>query len=131
MRMSILRVAVLSLIAAASVAVSADGPFSSLVVNSNRSTYSGTCPVSVIFTGNINYSPHPKLFTYSYQWERSDGAKGQRTNVRVTPNTSNRLIVRDSWQIGRSGDYTETLLADSGNTHMKETSHTTVHIVCR
>jgi hypothetical protein len=130
MSLRILRVAVVGLIVV--MAVSAEGQFSSVVVNANRSKYTGACPVNVTFTGNINYSaPHPHVFTYSYQWVRSDRAKGPRTNVRVEPKTSNRLIVRDSWQIGRSGDYSETLLADSGNTHMKQPSATTVHIVCK
>jgi hypothetical protein len=126
-----LRAAMFGVIAAASVVVSADGPFASLKLASNRTSYSGKCPVTVIFTGNINYAmPHPQGFVYNYHWGRSDGATTQPTVV-TPPAKAQMLIVKESWEIGKSGDYTETLFADNGNTHMKETSAPKVHIVCK
>jgi hypothetical protein len=140
--MSNLRVAGLALIAAASFAVPADGqakgPFKNITTASNQSSYSGKCPVNVIFTGNIVYNLPLQDFTFSYYWAHSGGGQTAPTDVDprhcvTNPSQvcqSNMLIVHQTWQIGKSGTYTDTLFASSGSTNMNKKS-APVKITCK
>ena len=104
-----------------------------LRVAANRSKYVGVCPVEVVFTGNIDLPlPHPKGFTFNYSWERSDGGKGPVTVVRPNPGQG-RLIVKEPWTLGAPGKHYEIsvrLHANSGNTHLSQTSNV-VSIHCK
>src|SRR5215467_7897926 len=110
----------------------AEDPFGPIRVAANRSAYNGRCPVTIIYTGNINYAAHPEVFTYSYYWVRSDGAKSRVINVRRSPG-QHMLIVRDTWSLGAAGSHyavSETLFVNSGNTHLQQQSNT-VSVTCR
>jgi hypothetical protein len=133
MRMSILRVAMLSLIAAASVAVSAQGPFGSVVITTRpaQTKWVGKCPLTINFHAIVNYTmPHPKGFVYSYHWTRSDGATGPVK--KVTPAVGGAVgALNDVWlKIGASGVYSETLHLDNGNTHVTQAS-TPITLTCK
>jgi hypothetical protein len=107
--------------------------FGAIRVAANRSQYVGHCPAEVLFTGNINFTlPHPQGFVFNYRWDRSDGAKGPVHVVRPGPHEK-MLVVRDKWRLGARGqnhDISETLVVNSGNTHLSESSPS-VHIECR
>ena len=110
----------------------AEDPFGPIRVAANRSNYNGPCPVTIIFTGNINYAAHPDFFTYSYYWTRSDGARSGVVNARRSRG-QHMLIVKDTWTLGAKGshyDLSETLHVNSGNTHLEERSHN-VSVRCR
>jgi hypothetical protein len=99
----------------------------------NRHEYRGKgCPIEVVFTASINFvMPHPKGFTFSYHWERSDGAKGPVHVVHPGPN-ERTLIVHEKWRLGARGsnyDVSNTIHLGSGNEHITESSPT-VHIEC-
>jgi hypothetical protein len=109
-------------------------PFGSIHVTANRNQYVGRgCPIEILFSGTINFEmPHPKGFVFNYQWERSDGAKGPVRVVRPAPNERS-LVVRDKWRLGAPGrnlDVSQTLLVNSGNTHLSQSSQT-VRVECR
>ena len=107
--------------------------FGPIHVAANRGHYVGHCPVEIVFTGDIDFVlPHPKGFVFNYHWERSDGAKGAVKVVRPGPN-ERRLVIHDKWRLGahaQAHDVAATLVVNSGNTHLSETSPT-VHIECR
>jgi hypothetical protein len=114
-------------------ALAQQNPFGVIRVAANRSSYVGTCPVEVIWTGNINLnSPHPAGFVFNYFWTRSDGAKGPVTVVQ--PKASQQmLIVREPWSLGAAGqhyDLSVTLHVNSGNTHLEESSRV-VSVTCK
>jgi len=109
-------------------------PFGPIHVAANRAQYVGRgCPITIVYTASINFTmPHPRGFTFSYHWERSDGAKGPTRVVRPGPN-ERTLVVRDEWRLGGRGrtyDASETIHIGSGNTHITEGSPT-VHVECR
>jgi hypothetical protein len=58
-------------------------------------SYSGPCPVTLQFIGTIFVSRYPVWV--EYQWERSDGARGQRQKVRID---SRGRGVSETWQLG-------------------------------
>ncbi|HEX4782200.1 MAG TPA: hypothetical protein VH301_15670 [Usitatibacter sp.] len=99
----------------------------------NRHEHHGACPVEIVFTASINFTmPHPKGFTFSYHWERSDGAKGKSHVVKPGPH-EHTLVVHDKWKVGghhSTHDVSETIHLGSGNERMTESSPT-VHIECR
>jgi hypothetical protein len=87
----------------------AQDAFGPIRVAANRSKYAGACPVEVIFTGNINLNtPHPRGFTFNYQWVRSDGAKGRVNVVRPSPGQHMLVVIGEFRQYspaaGLSGD---------------------------
>jgi len=98
----------------------------------NRHEHRGSCPVEIVYTASINFTmPHPRGFTFSYHWERSDGAKGPTHVVRPGPN-EHTLVVRDRWKLGGRHtvhDVSETIHLGSGNERIRESSPT-VHIEC-
>ena len=59
--------------------------------------YHGPCPAEIQFVGTIFVSKHP--VTVEYQWERSDGAKGERQKVVIR---SAGQGVYDSWRLSAS-----------------------------
>jgi len=107
--------------------------FGPILIGANRSKYVGPCPVSVVLTGNINLnSPHPKGFTFTYHWARSDGAKGPVNVVKPSPG-QNMLVVKEPWTVGAAGqhhDLSVTLFVNSGNTHLEQTSQV-VSVTCK
>ena len=110
----------------------AEDPFGPIRVAANRGSYNGPCPVTIVFTGNINYAAHPEVFTYSYYWVRSDGARSRVFNARRSRG-QHMLVVRDTWRLGARGsqyDVSETLFVNSGNTHLQEQSRT-IPVRCR
>ncbi len=108
-------------------------PFGPIRVAANRGQYTGRCPVEVVFTGNINFvMPHTNGFVFNYHWERSDGAKGPVHVVRPAPH-ERMLVLHEKWRLGARGqshDISETLVVNSGNTHLSEASRP-VHIECK
>ena len=106
-------------------------PFGPIHVAVNRHEYHGRdCPVEVLFTGTINFSmPHPRGFSMSYFWERSDGAKSRVEVVHPGPNQRS-LVVREPWRVGGHHEVSATLHVNSGNTHLREGSPV-VRIDCR
>ncbi|HVN75560.1 MAG TPA: hypothetical protein VMT19_04530 [Thermoanaerobaculaceae bacterium] len=120
-------------VCACGVASGEENPFVSLHVVTSRSRYAGPCPVGVTFTGRITFAmPHPRGFVFNYHWERSDGAKGPVQVVRP-PAGEGAMTVKDHWELGARGqqyNVSETLVVNSGNTHLSESSPT-VPIVCR
>src|SRR5690242_3712354 len=79
--------------------VAAEG-FGPVHVAVNHHEHRGRCPVETVFTASINFTmPHPRGFTFSYHWERSDGAKGPTHVVRPGPG-ERTLVVRDRWRMG-------------------------------
>ena len=121
-----------ALLTCAAWAFAEGNPFSAVRVGASRSTYTGPCPATIHFTGNIDYvMPHPKGFVYHYHWERSDGNRSKVVVVRPDAG-QRRLVVHDSWQLGERGkrsDVSVTLVVDSGNTHESASSRT-VSISC-
>lgn len=132
MRKLLLAAAVALPAIAGSLPVAAEG-FGPVHVAVNTHEHRGRCPVEVIFTASINFTlPHPRGFTFSYHWERSDGAKGPSHVVRPGPG-ERTLVVRDKWRVGGRGntyDISETIHLGSGNEHISEASPT-VHVECR
>ena len=130
-----------NLVSAAAVALTATGValpvaaegFGPVHVAVNHHEHRGRCPVETVFTASINFTlPHPRGFTFSFHWERSDGAKGPTHVVRPGPG-ERTLVVRDKWRMGGPGqsyDISETIHLGSGNEHITESSPT-VHIECR
>jgi len=57
--------------------------------------YNGSCPTEVRFRATVFVSRHP--VTIEYQWERSDGAKGQRQKIEIR---SAGQEVDDTWTLG-------------------------------
>jgi hypothetical protein len=99
----------------------------------NRHEHRGRCPVEIVYTASINFTlPHPRGFTFSYHWERSDGAKGPVHVVHPGPR-ERTLVVHDKWRLGGRGqsyDVSETIHLGSGNERISESSPT-VHVECR
>lgn len=62
--------------------------------------YDGPAPATLEFVGTIFVSRHP--VTVEYQWERSDGAKGERRKITIR---SEGQGVKDSWQLGAPGEH--------------------------
>ena len=127
---------VLALVLALTISTAANAqedPFGPLRVGVNRGNYSGRCPVTITYTGNVNIVSYPRGgFIFNYYWTRSDGAKGPVTIVR--PNRGQRMvIVNDSWTLGGAGrhyEVSETLHVNSGNIHLEEASRS-ISITCR
>jgi len=90
------------------------GPISSVRVGANYSHYRGPCPARLRFTGNIYVDQYPMSF--NYQWERSDGAKGQLHVVRVNNPEEQHIVVREDWTLSTHGEVWESLRVRSGNT---------------
>jgi len=132
MRKLVLAAAVAFPAIAAALPVAAEG-FGPVHVAVNHNEHRGRCPVETIFTASINFTmPHPRGFTFSYHWERSDGAKGPTHVVRPGPG-ERTLVVHDRWRMGgrvQSYDISETIHLGSGNERITESSPT-VHIECR
>ena len=119
---------------ACQVAYAEVNPFAGLHVVTSRSQYVGTgCPIDVTFTGRITFVlPHPKGFVFNYHWERSDGAKGPVQVVRP-PEGEGAMTAKETWHLGARGnhyDVSETLVVNSGNTHLSESSPA-VPITCK
>ena len=57
--------------------------------------YTGPCPADIGFIATIHVSHYPTWV--EYQWERSDGAKGQRQRVQIR---SAGRGVSDRWHLG-------------------------------
>src|SRR5262249_49776799 len=57
-------------------------------------TYTGPCPATLQFTATIFVS-HPSFV--EYQWERSDGARGERRRIDIR---SAGQGVTDTWRLG-------------------------------
>lgn len=117
---------------AGSLPVGAEG-FGPVHVAVNRHEYRGrACPIEVVFTASINFTmPHPRGFTFSYHWERSDGAKGPTHVVHPGPN-ERTLVVHEKWRLGQPGssyDISNTIHLGSGNERISESSPT-VHVEC-
>jgi len=106
-------------------AYSSGGPFSSIHVASNRSSYTGkACPIKVIFTASINFQQPHGPFEFNYHWERSDGGKSE-TQVVSVPKSKKSIVIREEWSLGSPGmhyDAFVTLHVNSGNTHLSERS---------
>jgi hypothetical protein len=66
-----------------------------VVVVAKPTIYNGPCPAEIQFIGTIFVSRHP--VTVEYQWERSDGAKGERQKVVIR---SAGQGVYDTWRLG-------------------------------
>src|ERR1700693_62164 len=109
----------------AQAALAESNPFGPIHVAVNRHQYTGKqCPVEIIYTGSINFAPHPKGFVFNYHWERSDGAKSPVQVVHTNPNQRS-LVVHERWKLGARGnsyDAGTTLFVNSGNTHLSEPS---------
>ena len=58
-------------------------------------SYSGPCPATLRFIGTIRVRRYPVWV--DYQWERSDGARGQRQRIRID---SRGRGVSETWRIG-------------------------------
>lgn len=91
----------------------------------NYSRYQGPCPADLRFTGNIRVDP--RIASYNYQWERSDGAKSELKVVRVSNGSGRFLVVHEDWQLGRPGRVWERLRVRTGNTDVSsEAANVTV-----
>ncbi len=89
----------------------------SVKVGVNYSHYRGTCPAHLRFAGNIYVDRVP--MTYNYQWERSDGAKGEKHVVHVTNPAEQHRVVFEEWNLGapgRASEVWQSLRVRSGNT---------------
>jgi hypothetical protein len=119
----------LGLIAAASVAVRAQGGIASVVVTPSTTAFTGRCPVSVVFTGTIKYAtPFPPRFNYSYFWYRSDKSSTKR--VSVTPNANVKsLTIHETLLFKVSGAYADTLYAQVSAT--QTTASAKVNVTCK
>jgi hypothetical protein len=62
--------------------------------------YSGDCPTTIEWIATIHVSHHPVKVTY--QWERSDGAHGQRQEVEIN---AAGMGVSDTWELGAAGQH--------------------------
>lgn len=60
--------------------------------------YNGPAPARIEFIGTIFVSKHPVVV--QYQWERSDGAKGERKRIEIR---STGQGVSDTWTLGQKG----------------------------
>jgi hypothetical protein len=131
-RSTLLLLRVVAVLGISHAALAAD-PFGPIRIGANRSKYVGACPVSVVFTGNINLNaPHPKGLSFNYYWVRSDGAKGPVNVVKPSP-TQNMLVVKEPWTVGAAGqhhDLSVTLFVNSGNTHLEQRSQV-VSVTCK
>ena len=122
------------LLVAAAPVLAEDNPFQAIHMAANRKQYTGKgCPVETIFSATITFvQPLPKGFLFNYHWERSDGGKSAVKMVR--PAASQRsMVLRETWKAGKAGqhyDLSMTFFANSGNTHLSETSPA-VSITCR
>lgn len=122
-----------TLLALATGAACADGPFGPVNVAANRAQYVGRrCPVKIVFTATVNFEPHERGLAFNYHWERSDGAKGPVRAAHVG-RRQRSVVVRDFWTVGGPGariDAAETIVLNSGFTHERHASPT-VRVVCR
>ena len=62
--------------------------------------YNGPCPATIDFIGTIRVSRHPVMVTY--QWVRSDGARGERQQVEIR---SAGQGVTDRWTLGAGREH--------------------------
>ncbi len=77
-------------------------------------SYNGPCPTKLAFTGTIFVSRYPA--TVEYQWERSDGARGERQRVEIR---SAGQGVTETWWLNAPGKHLQVweklhLLAPTG-----------------
>jgi hypothetical protein len=96
-----------------------DQTIGDVTVTANPESFAGRCPVTIKFTGTIQVLNYP--MTFNYQWERSDGAKGQVHVVRVPSAKTKTVTVVDSWKVGSKGQNLqvwEKLRVNCGNTHI-------------
>jgi len=106
-------------------------PFGDVTLTATPSKYKGNCPVRIHFAGRVGVTVHPMVF--NYQFERSDGAKGELKVIHVTNPNAQIIGVHDWWQIGAAGQHVqvwEKLRVASGNTRI-ESSQADVDITCR
>ena len=66
-----------------------------VVVIGKPSTYTGPCPAEIQFVGTIFVSEPP--VTVEYEWERSDGARGERHRLEIR---SAGQGVYETWKLG-------------------------------
>jgi hypothetical protein len=71
-----------------------------VAIVANPRVYNGACPATIKFTATIFVSRHPAKVTY--QWERSDGAKGERQTIDI--NAAGQGVTED-WQLGGAGEH--------------------------
>jgi hypothetical protein len=69
------------------------------VPSASPKTFNGGCPATITFTSVINANQYPVMA--QYQWERSDGATGQKQSVQLT---AKGQTVSDTWQLGGKGE---------------------------
>ena len=98
-------------------------------VEAHPGTYTGRAPAHLRFVAHIELAG---AATFKYQWERSDGAKGEVKVVHVKPN-QRALTVFGNWQLGAPGqkmEVWEKLLVNCGNQHLTS-GPASVSVVCR
>jgi hypothetical protein len=66
-------------------------------VVASAQNYRGPCPAKIRFTGTIRINKGP--MTLNYQWERSDGAKGEVMVRRVSNPNARTVTVVDTWEL--------------------------------
>jgi hypothetical protein len=91
-----------------------------VTASANYDNWGGKCPKQFIFTGQMTANAQGII---NYHWERSDGATGPSKIARVKPGQT--ITVRDTWKLGAAGEkitISETLVAESGNQHIKAKS---------
>jgi hypothetical protein len=89
--------------------------------------YNGACPADLEFVATIFVSRHP--VAVEYQWERSDGAKGERRRIEIR---SAGQGVTEMWRVGAPGKHMEVwerlhVLAPTGIS----SAEATVRVNCR
>lgn len=86
-------------------------------VRVNPEVYRGRCPGEIVFTGRVEVDRAPIVL--NYEWERSDGAKGQRKTLHVHSPETRTVTIVDRWHVGgHAGDRIEVwerLRVRSGN----------------
>jgi len=108
-------------------------PFGPIHLVASRRQYTGDkCPIDITYTASINFkAPLPKNFSFTYHWERSDGAKTPEQVA--TPAGQRAMSVREVWKLGAPGqEYNASmkLFIDSGGTHVIKASPD-VKVVCK
>jgi DNA-directed RNA polymerase specialized sigma24 family protein len=86
------------------------GQVTSVIANANPTTYSGTCPATISFSGIITMNGPG---TVTYRWELSDGTN--HSSQLLTFTTAASLTVTDSWVGPPSGAGWEHLHVGSPN----------------
>jgi len=114
---SMFTILVFALVTSLVVTLSAD--VGDVTVTAKPESFAGQCPVTIKFTGTIQVLSYPMSF--NYQWERSDGAKGQVRVVHVPNAKTKTVTVVDYWKVGSKGQHLEVwekLRVNCGNTHI-------------